>query len=50
MKKLIFAILMGVLFTSCGGSTTETTPTTDSSLCKVDTACVDTTCVDTVKK
>jgi hypothetical protein len=53
MKNLIFAILMGVFFTSCGGSTTETTPTTDSSSCKVDTTGCDTTCillVDTTKK
>jgi hypothetical protein len=28
MKNLVFAILMGVFFTSCGGSTTETTPVT----------------------
>ena len=50
MKNLVFAILMGVFFTSCGGSTTETTPSNDSSSCKVDTACVDTACVDTMKK
>jgi len=51
MKNLIFVILMGVFFTSCGSSTTETTTlSTDSSSCKVDTVYTDTTCVDAIKK
>ena len=56
MKNLVFAILMGVFFTSCGGSMTETTPSNDSSMSNIDSKgtpwpSADTTCcVDTIKK
>ena len=55
MKNLVFAILMGVFFTYCGGSTTETNPSIDSSMCNIDSKgtpwpSADTTSVDTIKK
>jgi len=52
MKNLAFLLLIGVFFTSCGSSSTETNTatSTDSSMCKVDSTCADTACVDTAKK
>jgi hypothetical protein len=47
MKQLI-AIAAVVIFTSCGGASTET-PTTDSTTVKTDTVKVDTTIITTVK-
>ena len=52
MKNLAFLLLIGVFFTSCGNSSTETNAAaaTDSAACKVDSTCADTACVDTAKK
>ena len=40
MKTTILTLATAIVLTSCGGTSTETTPTVDSTLVKTDSICV----------